>query len=87
MQIHDWLLEDATYNADNGSIHMHDIYGAIIEKACVCDGFSYAFKYVADMADIPVITVIGTGVTRLMIMIQKLIMRGIIFIWMGNGSW
>lgn len=63
LQIHDWLLEDATYNADNGSIHMHDIYGAIIEKACVCDGFSYAFKYVADMADIPVITVIGTGVT------------------------
>lgn len=57
--IHDWLIKDAKYNeVDNP--HMSDLYGCIIQKEAVCGGFTYSMKYVADMANIPVLSVFGS---------------------------
>lgn len=57
--IHDWLIEDAKYSNNLEMPNISNLYGCIIQKECVCGGFTYSFKYVADMAGIPVISVVG----------------------------
>ncbi|MCI8655792.1 MAG: hypothetical protein HFJ48_08080 [Clostridia bacterium] len=59
LKIHDWLLQDAKYDDSLEQSNISDIYGCIIKKEAICGGFAYSFKYVADMAGIDVITVIG----------------------------
>ncbi len=56
-RIHEWLLDGLKY--DEAAPNTQNIYGTIIEKRAVCGGFSYAFKYVADLAEIQVVTTIG----------------------------
>lgn len=58
-QIHNWLVENASYDKTYSLPNTHNAYGAIIQKQCVCDGYAYAFKYVADMAGLDVIFVTG----------------------------
>lgn len=58
-QIHNWLIENASYDKTFSLPNTHNAYGAIIQKKCVCDGYAYAFKYVADMAGLDVIFVTG----------------------------
>lgn len=57
--INAWIKEDSKYDETITLSNNSNVYGAIIQKECVCSGFSYSFKYVADMAGIPVITTIG----------------------------
>ena len=56
-RIHDWLLEDSHY-FQKGE-HSHDIYGTIIQKESVCDGYAKAFSYISNKIGIPCIVVIG----------------------------
>ena len=44
----------ASYDETNSVSNLRSVYDVIIQKNCVCAGFEYAFKYVADEAAIGV---------------------------------
>ena len=50
--IHDYLVNNISYDEDYKSIGTYSIYGALVDKRCVCEGYTRAFKYLADMAGI-----------------------------------
>ncbi len=55
----EWLLQGTIYDATAKTPNMNTLFGCIIQKKCVCGGLAYSFKYLADQAKIPVISVIG----------------------------
>ncbi len=59
--IHDWLIDnleyDTTYNAHNN----RNIYGALVNREVVCEGYAKAFKYLLDKIEIPCILVSGNA--------------------------
>lgn len=57
--INAWIKDGSKYDETTILSNNNNVYGAIIQKECVCGGYSYSFKYVADMAGIPVTTVVG----------------------------
>ena len=59
--IHDYLVDNLSYDENNQSIGTYSIYGALVEKKCVCEGYTRAFKYLADMAGINCVLIQGTG--------------------------
>ena len=63
IQIHNWILEDAKYDSTLSHSNIRNLYGAIIQKECVCAGFAYGFKFIGDMAGIDTLIVSGKGVT------------------------
>ncbi len=50
--IHDNLINNIEYDQNSTSKSTYSIYGALIEKKCVCDGYARAFKYIANAAGI-----------------------------------
>lgn len=60
-QIHDWIIDGATYDETTSVPNLRSVYGAIIQKNCVCAGFAYAYKYIADVAGLNVLYVTGIG--------------------------
>lgn len=58
-KIHDWILQNAKYDDTLTKKNNNNVYGSIIQKEGVCTAYTYAFKYVADMAELPVICVMG----------------------------
>ncbi len=56
-QLNDMLVDDLEYGLDQGE-NAYNIYGALIKKDCVCEGYAEAFKYILDYLDIPCILVI-----------------------------
>ena len=61
IKIHDWLIDGAEYDETGTVSNLRSVYGAIVQKNCVCAGYAYAYKYVADMADLNVLYVHGLG--------------------------
>ena len=59
-KIQEWLLTDLKYDDTLEQSNISNVFGCMIQKRAVCSGFTYAFKYVADMAQLPTIAVIGT---------------------------
>lgn len=61
LQVHDTLVNlieyDTTYNRTN----THNIYGALIEKNVVCEGYARSFKYILDALNIPCVLVSGNA--------------------------
>ena len=60
-QIHDWIIDGAEYDETISVPNLRSVYGAIVQKNCVCAGFAYAYKYVADVAGLDVLYVSGIG--------------------------
>lgn len=60
--IHNWLVDnleyDTTYNIHNN----RNIYGALVNRQVVCEGYAKAFKYLLDKIQIPCILVSGEAV-------------------------
>ena len=50
--IHDYLIEEIDYDENYQSKGTYSIYGAFVDKKCVCEGYTRAFKYLADIAGI-----------------------------------
>ncbi len=50
--IHDFLLNNVEYDSTYNNIGTYGIYGALIEKKSVCEGYAKAFKYLANAAGI-----------------------------------
>ncbi len=60
--IHDYLIDELSYDESYKSVGTRDIYGALVNKIVVCEGYSKAFKYLLDELNIPCILVSGTAV-------------------------
>ena len=60
-EIHNWLVDNITYDQTISKNNIRTIYGAIIEKEVVCEGYAKAFKYLLDKAGIESIIIIGYG--------------------------
>lgn len=61
--VHDWMIDSMEYeqNAQSNS-NAYDIYGAVIEKSTVCEGYARTFKLLMDQLEIPCLLIAGTGV-------------------------
>ena len=60
-QIHDVLVDELEYDQTLSRIHTHDIYGALVERCVVCEGYAKAYKYLLDGIGIPCVLVSGKG--------------------------
>ncbi len=59
--VHDYLIDTIEYDQTISKPNIYNMYGALINRVCVCEGYSRAFKYVLESMGIPTIIVIGTG--------------------------
>lgn len=59
--VHDYLVETIDYDETISQQNIYDIYGALINKKCVCEGYAKAFKYLMDAIDVPCVIVAGEG--------------------------
>lgn len=59
--IHDYLANNIVYDKTIKEANIFDVYGALINGVCVCEGYAEAFKLLCDREGIPCITVVGTG--------------------------
>ena len=61
LTVHDTIIDLMKYDETYSKENTHNIYGALVEKQAVCEGYAKAFKYILDSLDIPCILVAGTG--------------------------
>jgi len=57
--VHDYLVESIEYDQTISESNIYNLYGALINKKCVCAGYANAFKYLMDSLEIPCIIVPG----------------------------
>lgn len=57
--VHDYLIDSIEYDQSISLSNIYDLYGALINKKCVCEGYAKAFKYLMDAMDIPCVIVTG----------------------------
>ena len=59
--VHDYLVENIQYDSTLSKANIYNVYGALVSRECVCEGYARAFKYLLDELGIPCVMVIGTG--------------------------
>lgn len=59
LKIHDYLVDNVTYEETISKSNIYNIYGAIVNKEAVCEGYAKAFKYLMDQVGIESIVIIG----------------------------
>ena len=59
--VHDYLVDNINYESSLSKENIYNIYGALVNRECVCEGYARAFKYLLDELNIPCVMVIGTG--------------------------
>ncbi len=59
--IHDWLIDNISYDESYNMENTRNIRGALIENKVVCEGYAKTFKYLMDKINIPCIIVAGTA--------------------------
>ena len=64
-QAHDYLVENLKYDEEDNLKKSHSVYGALIDKLAVCDGYAKAFKYLLDYMGIHCVQICGTAVNSL----------------------
>ena len=57
--IHDYLVDNTSYDQTISQDNIYNLYGALINKECVCEGYAKAFKYLLDEAGIDSVIVAG----------------------------
>ena len=57
--VHDYLVENIEYDQTISQSNIYNIYGALVNKKSVCEGYAESFKYLMDAMDIPCVTVSG----------------------------
>ena len=50
--IHDYLVNSIDYDETNDEIGSYSVYGALVTRKCVCEGYSEAFKFLCNSAGI-----------------------------------
>ena len=59
--IHDKIVDNTKYETEK-TAHTANIYGCIVNKRAICEGYARTFKYYMDKLDIPCILVSGEAV-------------------------
>ena len=59
--VHDYLVDSINYESSLSKQNIYNIYGALVNRECVCEGYARAFKYLLDELDIPCVMIIGTA--------------------------
>ena len=59
--IHDYLRDTIEYDSTISKNNIYDIYGALILRECVCEGYAKSFQYLMNETGIDNVIVIGTG--------------------------
>lgn len=59
--IHDYLIDTIEYEDNLTQNNIYDIYGALVAKKCVCEGYAKTFQYLMNEIGIDNTIVIGTG--------------------------
>ena len=57
--VHDYLVDNISYDSSISKPNIYNIYGALVNKECVCEGYARAYKYILDELNIPVIMYIS----------------------------
>ena len=57
---HDWIVDHCEYNKSDEDTN-DSIYGVLVKKKAVCEGYANAFKYLMDKMNIPCVIVYGTA--------------------------
>lgn len=57
--VHNYLIDNIEYDSSVTSSNTYDIYGALVNGRCVCEGYAKAFKYILDGMGIESTLVIG----------------------------
>ena len=57
--VHDYLIKKIDYDTTISKPNIYNIYGALINKESVCEGYAKSFKYLMDGLGIPCTLVIG----------------------------
>lgn len=58
--VHDYLVDNIEYDLEAGE-NIYNVYGALIDKKSVCEGYARSFKYIMDDLNIPCIIACGIG--------------------------
>lgn len=59
--VHDYLITNVEYDTTISKDNIYNIYGAMVNKQAVCEGYARSFKYLMDALEIPCTLVIGKG--------------------------
>lgn len=59
--IHDYLRDTIEYDSTISKNNIYDIYGALVLRKCVCEGYAKSFQYLMNELGIDNVIVIGTG--------------------------
>lgn len=57
--IHDYLVNNINYDTSLSKPYIYNIYGALVENLCVCEGYARSMKYLLDSISVPCTIVIG----------------------------
>ena len=57
---HDWIVDHSEYNKNEDDTN-DSIYGILVKKKAVCEGYANTFKYLMDKMNIPCVIVYGTA--------------------------
>ena len=60
--VHDYLVDNLSYDTTVLKPNIYNMYGALVNKVCVCEGYARSFKYLMDCLNIPCVVVIGKGI-------------------------
>lgn len=64
-QAHDYLIDNLVYDENDNLKKSHNIYGALVDKLAVCDGYTKSYKYLLDYMGIHCVQVCGTATNSL----------------------
>ena len=59
--VHDYLIDNIDYDTTVLQSNIYNIYGALVSKKCVCEGYAKAFQYLMNELEIDNTIVIGTA--------------------------
>ena len=57
--VHDYLVNNCSFDESLKKSNIYNLYGAIVNKEAVCEGYTKAFKYLMDKIGIECVVVIG----------------------------
>lgn len=59
LYVHDWLVDNLSYDETLSKDNRSNVFGALVEKSVTCQGYAKAFKYIIDSLSVPCILVKG----------------------------
>lgn len=59
--VHNWIIDNVKYDVITTKENNANIYGCLVKKEVVCEGYAKAFKYLLDELEVPCVLVCGTG--------------------------